>query len=64
MVAVAKHIIVRAFDREVEHFRGENLTAIVATDGSLWIQEDGAPYGESLGIFRRWEYVRTQESEE
>ena len=63
-MAVAKHIIVRALGGEVEHFHGENLMATVGTDGSLWIQQEGAPHGESLGIFRRWEYARTQESEE
>ena len=50
MVAVAKHIIVRAPDGEVEHFHGEDLTALVETDGSLWIQERDNSHDGS------WEY--------
>jgi len=60
MVAVAKHIIVRALDGQVEHFHGENLKMIVASDGTLWVCDD-PPVGDDLGVFKRWEYARIEE---
>ena len=60
-MAVAKHIIVRAMDGQVEHFHGNNLKAEVEADGCLYVYEVDNPSGTNEGIFRRWEYVRREE---
>jgi len=56
MVEMVEHIIVRAFNAEVEHFYGDDIEPRIDVEGRLRIVEKEK--NTTLGVFQRWEYVR------